>query len=187
MSTNDADPTVSADDETIALTDADRSEKTAVIDPSASRAEQPTPGVIRPTGVPTGRVKMRRGQARPARKARLRVAKFDPWSVMKISLMFSMAMAIIMFVAVALLWGVIEASGALNEVQNALNALLGGASGAGAIRLDRYIDRWHVMGFTATVCAINVVLMTAILTLCSFLYNLSSTILGGIEVTLAED
>ena len=34
---------------------------------------------------------------------------------------------------------------------------------------------------------IDVVLLTAIETLGAFLYNLAATLLGGIEVTLAED
>jgi len=37
------------------------------------------------------------------------------------------------------------------------------------------------------VSAANVVLLTAIATLAAFLYNLSAALLGGLEVTLAED
>ena len=34
---------------------------------------------------------------------------------------------------------------------------------------------------------VDVVLLTAIATLSAFLYNMSASLLGGIEVTLAED
>lgn len=135
----------------------------------------------------TGRVKTTGGTVRPARKARLRIAKLDPWSVMKTALMFSIALAIILFVAVALLWSVIEASGALAKLQETLNALLGNPDGSGQVQIDAIIDRWRVLGFTAVVCGINVILLTALATLWAFLYNLSSTVLGGLEVTLAED
>ncbi|GAA2180266.1 hypothetical protein GCM10009785_10390 [Brooklawnia cerclae] len=127
------------------------------------------------------------GQLRPARKARLRIARLDPWSVMKTALMFSVAAAIILFVAVALLWTVVEGSGALDQLQETLNALFGNPDGSGRVEVSAYIDRWRVLGFTAIVCGINVILLTALATLGSFLYNLSSSVLGGLEVTLAED
>lgn len=140
-----------------------------------------------PTRDRTGRVKKTGGTVRPARKARLRIAKVDPWSVMKTALMFSIATAIILFVAIALLWSVVEASGALVKLQETLNALLGNPDGSGSLQVSAYIDRWRVLGFTAIVCGINVILLTALATLCAFLYNLSSTVLGGLEITLAED
>jgi hypothetical protein len=43
------------------------------------------------------------------------------------------------------------------------------------------------MGFTMIVAVVDVVLITAIATLGAFLYNLAATLLGGLEVTLAED
>jgi len=106
---------------------------------------------------------------------------------MKVSLMFSIAVGIIIFVAVALLWSVIEASGALQTLQDTLNALIGNPDGSGTVQVSAYIDRWRVLGFTAIISGINVILLTALATLGAFLYNLSSSVLGGLEVTLAED
>ena len=37
------------------------------------------------------------------------------------------------------------------------------------------------------VAVVDVVLLTAIATLAAFLYNMAAALLGGIEVTLAED
>lgn len=153
---------------------------------AAAVAEAPRPAA--PPRDRTGRVRpASAGGVRPARKARLRIAKLDPWSVMKTALMFSIASASILFVAVAMLWSVIEASGALDQLQRTLNALLGNPDGSGQVRIDAIIDRWRVLGFTAVVCGINVILMTALATLWAFLYNLSSSVLGGLEITLAED
>ena len=135
----------------------------------------------------TGRVRDSRADIRPARKARLRIAKLDPWSVMKTSLMFAIAAGIILFVAVILLWSVIEASGALQALQETLNALLGNPDGSGQVQVSQFISRGRVLGFTAIVCGVNVILLTALATLGAFLYNLSGSVLGGLEVTLAED
>jgi hypothetical protein len=43
------------------------------------------------------------------------------------------------------------------------------------------------MGITMLVAAIDVVIITALATLGAFIYNMSASLLGGIEVTLAED
>ena len=162
-------------------------EATATVTAAAApAAAKPAAGAV-PTRPRTGRVRTAGGTVRPARKARLRVARLDPWSVMKVSLMFSIAVGIIIFVAVALLWSVIEASGALQTLQDTLNALIGNPDGSGTVQVSAFIDRWRVLGFTAIVSGINVILLTALATLGAFLYNLSSSVLGGLEVTLAED
>ena len=162
-------------------------EATATVTAAAApAAAKPAAGAV-PTRPRTGRVRTAGGTVRPARKARLRVARLDPWSVMKVSLMFSIAVGIVLFVAVALLWSVIEASGALQTLQDTLNALLGNPDGSGTVQVSAFIDRWRVLGFTAIVSGINVILLTALATLGAFLYNLSSSVLGGLEVTLAVD
>ena len=162
-------------------------EATATVTAAAApAAAKPAAGAV-PTRPRTGRGRTAGGTVRPARKARLRVARLDPWSVMKVSLMFSIAVGIVLFVAVALLWSVIEASGALQTLQDTLNALLGNPDGSGTVQVSAFIDRWRVLGFTAIVSGINVILLTALATLGAFLYNLSSSVLGGLEVTLAED
>lgn len=172
---------------------------TVVADEESKPAAKPKSGADRtPVAAPprpggatrdrTGSVRTSSGRTvRPARKARLRIAKLDPWSVMKTALMFSIAAAIITFVAVGLLWSVIEASGALDKLQETLNALLGNPDGSGQVQVSAYVDRWRVLGFTAIVSGANVILLTALATLGAFLYNLSSSVLGGLEVTLAED
>lgn len=155
---------------------------------SSSDAEPATKRGSRAIGTTTGKVRVSSdGKRRATRKARLRIAKVDPWSVMKTALMFSFAIGILSIVAVALLWGVIEASGAIGQLQETINALLGNADGSGTIQVSAIIDRWRVLGFTAVVAGINVVLLTALATLGAFLYNLASGLLGGLEVTLAED
>lgn len=124
---------------------------------------------------------------RPARRARLRISRLDPWSVMKTSFMFSIAFAIITFVAVWVLWAIVDASGTLDEVQSLIDSLAGNPDGSGGIAIGNFVDQWRVLGFTAIWCVVSVVLTTALATLMGFLYNLAAGVLGGLEVTLAED
>ncbi|WP_316670101.1 DUF3566 domain-containing protein [uncultured Propionibacterium sp.] len=155
-------------------------------DPDRTRIMQRQPVDASVGGVGVKLTGADRNVRRPTRKARLRIARFDPWSVMKTSFLFSIAAGIILFIAVWVLWGIIALSGALDQAQEALTALIGSSSGSG-LELSNYVSQWRVLGFTAIVAVLNVVFITAVCTLLSFLYNLAANVIGGLEVTLAED
>ena len=60
-------------------------------------------------------------QARPAarvraRRARLVLSRVDPWSVMKLAFLLSIALAIVAVVAVFVLWSVLDAMGVFDSV-----------------------------------------------------------------------
>lgn len=124
---------------------------------------------------------------RRTRKARLRLSRLDPWSVMKTTFLFAIAFAVIQFVAVWVLWSIIEASGAFDAVNKMMSDLITSPGSATQFALQDYINTWRVLGLAAAVGFIDVVLVTALATLGSFLYNLAATVIGGLEVTLAED
>lgn len=131
------------------------------------------------------------GAGRPAtrrtRKARLRLSRIDPWSVMKTSLLFGVAGAIIFFIATWVVWGVIGASGAFDSINKAVNDLIASPTSTSKFQLSDYVNTGRVLGLTAIIGVIDAVLFTAISTLFSFLYNLAAQIMGGLELTLAED
>ncbi|NLU76088.1 DUF3566 domain-containing protein [Streptomyces sp. HNM0575] len=121
------------------------------------------------------------------RKARLRVAKADPWSVMKVSFLLSIALGVCTIVAVAVLWMVMNAMGVFTAISATVSeATQSGASGGG-FDLESFLSLPKVLLFTAVIAAIDVVLATALATLGAFIYNLSAGFVGGVEVTLAED
>ncbi|MEU6174924.1 DUF3566 domain-containing protein [Streptantibioticus parmotrematis] len=120
------------------------------------------------------------------RSARLRVAKADPWSVMKVSFLFSIALGICTVVAVAVLWMVLDALGVFSTVGSTISDATGSGS-QGGFDLQSFLSLPRVVMFTAVIAVIDVVLMTALATLGSFVYNLSAGFVGGVELTLAED
>jgi hypothetical protein len=122
------------------------------------------------------------------RKARLRLLRVDPWSVMKTAFLLSVALGITLFVAVAVLWSVLDAAGVFTAVGDLVQDLTSSETNAeSAFRLENYTALSRVLGFTTLIAVVDVVLVTAIATLGAFLYNLSASLLGGLEVTLAED
>lgn len=127
------------------------------------------------------------GPARPrTRKARLRLTHLDPWSVMKTSFLLSVAFGIVTVIAVSVVWSVLGAAGVWDSINQTVQEVIGGESGD-AFDVENYIGASRVMGFTMIVAVVDVVLITAIATLGAFLYNLAAALLGGLEVTLAED
>jgi hypothetical protein len=120
------------------------------------------------------------------RRARLRMTRIDPWSVMKTSFLLSIALGIVVVVSVFMVWSVLDAADVWSSINQTVRDVLGGESAA-TFDIEDYIGTRRVVGFAMIVAAVDVVLLTAIATLGAFLYNMSASLLGGIEVTLAED
>ena len=121
------------------------------------------------------------------RRARLRISRVDPWSVMKTSFLFSIAAGIMLWVAVYVLWTLIGASGMIEAINGVLTTLLSSDQDQSPFRVEDFVNTNKVMGFTTLFAVVNVVILTALGTIFAFLYNLSAGILGGLELTLAED
>ncbi|GAA3300514.1 hypothetical protein GCM10020295_41460 [Streptomyces cinereospinus] len=120
------------------------------------------------------------------RKARLRVAKADPWSVMKVSFLLSIALGICTIVASAVLWMVMDAMGVFSTVGGTISEATGSNESNG-FDLQAFLSLPNVLMFTTIIAVIDVVLATALATLGAFIYNLSAGFVGGVELTLAED
>ncbi|MFE7775541.1 DUF3566 domain-containing protein [Streptomyces sp. NPDC057445] len=120
------------------------------------------------------------------RKARLRVAKADPWSVMKVSFLLSIALGICTIVASAVLWMVMDAMGVFSTVGGTISEATG-SNDSNGFDLQSFLSLPRVLIFTSVIAVIDVVLATALATLGAFIYNISAGFVGGVELTLAED
>jgi Transmembrane domain of unknown function (DUF3566) len=123
---------------------------------------------------------------RRSRRAQLRLVQVDAWSVMKTAFLLSIALGIVLVVAVAIIWGVLGAAGVWDSINSIVQQAVGNDNGT-PFDIQEYAGTSRVLGFTMIVAVIDVILITAISTLGAFLYNLAAALLGGIEVTLAED
>ncbi|MGW6197591.1 DUF3566 domain-containing protein [Kribbella sp. NPDC055110] len=120
------------------------------------------------------------------RKARLRMSRIDPWSVMKTAFLLAIAFGIVTWVAVFIVWSAIGAAGVFDNINSTVQEVLGTPAGE-PFRVENYINTGKVMGFTTLLACADVLIITALATLGSFLYNIAATLLGGLEVTLASE
>jgi hypothetical protein len=127
-----------------------------------------------------------RTQPQLTRRARLRVLRIDPWSVMKTSFLLSIAFGIMCVVAVFLVYSFLSAAGLWDNINSTVARLLGQRT-SDKFDINQYVTTSKVMGVTMLISAVDVVIITALATLGAFIYNLSASLLGGLEVTLGED
>jgi hypothetical protein len=119
------------------------------------------------------------------RQAMLTLARVEPWSVMKFSFVASLAAFVILFVAVALLYLVLSAIGVFDSLENTVSSVTSSESSSGT-NISHWFSASLILGYTALLGAVNIVLITAICTVGSVIYNLIAKLFGGIEVTLRE-
>ena len=150
--------------------------------PQAPGQRPPAPGQ-RPGQGPQGLVKP--APKAKVRRARLLVSKVDPWSVLKMAFLLSVALGIVTVVAAIVLWTVLDLTGIFDQVDSLLGTLAG--SEGGGFELKKIASLGQVASFATIIAVVNVVLLTALSMLSAVLYNISATLVGGIGVTLTDD
>lgn len=111
------------------------------------------------------------------------VSRIDPWTVMRMSFLLSLAIAVITVVAVVLLWSLLAVGGVFSSVQTTVNDIVGD----GSVAFTQYFGLGRILVLAVVVSVIDVILITAIATLGAFLYNLAASVVGGIEISVTEE
>jgi hypothetical protein len=159
--------------------------------PKAPKAPKPPkpPKMPRPPKPPKAAKAQAARQAQngtlPARRAQLAVVRLEPWSVMKFSFMISLVGWVVLFVAVAGLYFVLSKLGVFHSIETSVSSVTSGKDSSG-VKASNWFSASRVLGYTMLIGAVNVVLITALATIGSVVYNLVTHVAGGIEVTLKE-
>ena len=119
------------------------------------------------------------------RRAQLVLSRIEPWSVMKFSFMISLVGWVVLFVAVAALYYMLSKLGVFHSIESTVSQVTSSKNSAGT-NASSWFSASRVLGYTMLVGAINVVVITALATVGSVIYNLVTHLAGGIEVTLRE-
>ncbi|MGH3601882.1 MAG: DUF3566 domain-containing protein, partial [Pseudonocardiaceae bacterium] len=120
---------------------------------------------------------------RVPRRTSLQLQRLDPWSVLKISLVLSVCGFLVWMVAVGMLYGVLAGMGVWDQLNGTYSDLTSANAQATGGEL---ISGGRVFGVSMVIGLVNIVLMTALATVGSLVYNVAADLVGGIEITLSE-
>ncbi|WP_313812532.1 DUF3566 domain-containing protein [Glutamicibacter sp.] len=166
---------------------------------SASTGSRPAPGQrpapgSRPAGARPTTTQQRpaNGQerlVRPApkakvRKARLLVSKVEPFSVLKIAFLLSVAFGVITVVAAVGIWSVLDLSGTFDSFNQLMREAIGAEDN---FDLRDSMSLGQVASYATIIAVVNVVVISVVSMLGAVLYNIAASLVGGAGVTLTDD
>jgi hypothetical protein len=102
------------------------------------------------------------------------------YSVFKFSCVLSIALFFVWLIMVGVLYGLLDVSGVLRQVNDAVRTISGTSTAKDTV------TGALVFGFAIIIGAVNIVLFIAMATIGAMVYNLCADLVGGAEVTLSE-
>ena len=114
-----------------------------------------------------------------ARKVRRLVRHIEPWSVLKVALLFNFCMWVVTMVAGVLLWNAAETAGTIQDVEQFAEEIF--ALEEFAFQGEEIFNAVALGGLVVAVAATGFAVLVAIL------LNLISDLTGGIRVTVVEE
>jgi len=135
----------------------------------------PSGQVSAPSRVPpTSRPVMVQG-----RRVRHVIQQIDPWTVLRLSILFYLCVLLVLLVAGVVLWNIASAFGVLHNFEKFIRQLFDLQSFK--LHPSVALEAFAIGG------VLLVLLGTALNVIAAFLYNLISDVAGGIQVTISED
>nr|WP_282442677.1 MULTISPECIES: DUF3566 domain-containing protein [unclassified Micrococcus] len=113
------------------------------------------------------------------------LSRIDPWSVLKLAFLLSVALGILTVVASVALYSLADVTGVFEKVNGILGTVLGVE--AGRFTVQSLAPLSTVTSLATVLSVLNVILLTALATVFALLYNLCASLVGGIGVTLTDD
>jgi len=154
----------------------------AAAPPRTSSRPAPTTGAVPRTT--TGRIPTVAGPHGGARRVRLAISRVDPWSVMKLSFLLSVAIGVMIVVAAAVVWLTLDGLHVFTKINDLVVQIVGTES---PIDILQYVEFKRVVSGATLVAVIDVFLLTALSTIGAFLYNIVAALVGGVHVTMTDE
>jgi len=131
----------------------------------------------------TGRIPTVSAHGGP-RRVRLAISRIDPWSVMKLSLLLSVAVGIMFVVAVIVVWLTLDKMHVFAQIDDLVTQITGQES---TIDILQYVEFRRIVSGSMLLAVVDVFLLTALATIGAFLYNIVAALVGGVHVTMTDD
>jgi hypothetical protein len=117
------------------------------------------------------------------RRVRLAISRVDPWSVMKLSFLMSVAIGIMIVVATAVVWITLDSLHVFATINDLVTEILADSE----INLMQYVEFDRVLSIATLVAVVDIFLITALSTIGAFLYNITAALVGGVHVTMTDE
>ena len=142
-------------------------------------------GVDAPASSKDSKKKGKKTVAGP-RRVRLSLTRINPLSVMKVSFLLSVAAGIMLVVATAFVWFMLDAMKVFYTIKELASTVLNSDSNAYTALLE-YLKLSRAISMATIIAVINIILATALSTIGALLYNVTAAFVGGVHLTLADD
>lgn len=154
----------------------------------ASATRTMTTGGVRATARPAqrGGPTAAPGDGDP-RRVKLTLSRLDPFSVMKISFLLSVAFGIALVIVVAALWLMLNSMGVFSTVNDSLASLQQASNSENRFSVIEFLSFGRVVSLSIVFGVVDVILVTAIATVTAYIYNMCAALVGGAQVTLTDD
>ena len=121
------------------------------------------------------------------RRVRLTLTRVDPWSVMKVSFMLSVAAGIMFVVAALFVWYMLDALHVFSTIKELAGTVLDSKTNNAYTALLEYLKLSRAISMATIIAVINIILTTALSTIGALLYNVTAAFVGGVHLTLADE
>lgn len=168
------------------LDDAPREARSVSSQSTASEKSHtfPTATSTAPTGVPVRPAPSgKRGTPR-ARRMNLSLTRLNAWSVAKVSFMMSLAWGIIQIIAAGLVWMLLNVVGVFDQLTQIVAST---GLDAGGLNLTDVFSLSSVLSAVTIFSIIEIVLFTLLAAIVALIYNVVSSLVGGVHITLGDD
>ena len=117
------------------------------------------------------------------RRVKMTISKVDPLSALKIGFLTSVAVGIMIVVAMMILWFVLDSMKVFSQINNLLQTL----NQPDLLRVGEYLEFGRWMSFAVIIAIIDVVLLTALAAVGALVYNLIASLVGGQRITVTDE
>src|SRR5690606_38929281 len=118
------------------------------------------------------------------RRVRLAISRVDPWSVMKLAFLLSVAIGIMIVVAAVVVWFTLDGLHVFSRLDGLITQVTGPESD---LDILKWVSFDKTVSAATLVAVIDVFLLTALATIGAFLYNIVAALVGGVHVTMTDE
>ena len=125
----------------------------------------------------TYRVSTSSGNQRRVRRVTRVIRDIDPWSTLKVGLLFHFVLYLVTLVSAVLLWSVASTTGTVDNIERFMESF----------GWDSFtFDGWSLFRSVAVLGLLLAVLLTGVWVLAVTVFNLIADLVGGIQVSVLE-